>query len=192
MFWIPDFEIGIWNAWILIIPLIILWIIGVKFLFSKRMSDYAPPSKSKDKILSNLLVLVMFLSFIYSVFMPVKSGTIWLYIGLFVYLAGLVMIAITMINFATTPLDKPVTKGAYRFSRNPMFIGWFLLYFGIGITCISWVYILITILFIIIVNYSSPSPFEEAITLEHYGKAYKEYMAKTPKWIGIPKSEKKR
>jgi protein-S-isoprenylcysteine O-methyltransferase Ste14 len=31
------------------------------------------------------------------------------------------------------------------------------------------------------------SPFEEAITLGHYGKAYKEYMNRTPKWIGIPK-----
>jgi protein-S-isoprenylcysteine O-methyltransferase Ste14 len=31
------------------------------------------------------------------------------------------------------------------------------------------------------------SPFEEAITLGHYGKEYKEYMKKTPKWIGIPK-----
>jgi protein-S-isoprenylcysteine O-methyltransferase Ste14 len=189
MSWIPDFEIGIWNAWILIVPLIILWIGGVKFLFSKRMPDYVPPSKSKDKTLSNLLVILMFLSFIYSVFMPLKLGTIWLYIGLFVYLSGLITIAITMINFATTPLDKPVTKGAYHFSRNPMFIGWFLLYFGIGIACVSWLYILITMLFIIIVNYSSH--FEEEITLEHYGKAYKEYMAKTPKWIGIPKSEKK-
>ena len=31
------------------------------------------------------------------------------------------------------------------------------------------------------------SPFEETVTLEHYGKAYKEYMERTPKWLGIPK-----
>ena len=92
-----------------------------------------------------------------------------------------------MINFATTPLDKPVTKGLYRFSRNPMFIGFFLVYLGVAIACISWAYLLMTVLFIVIVNYMSP--FEEAITLGHYGAAYEQYMKKTPKWIGLPKNK---
>ena len=184
MSFIPDFELGLWNAWILIIPLIVFWIGGVKFLFSKRMPEATPPSE-KNKILSYLLVIIMFGSFIYSIFMPLKLVTIWFSIGLVVYLVGLVLIAITMINFSTTPMNKPVTKGVYRYSRNPMFIGWFVLYFGIAIACISWVYIVITVLFILIMAHLSP--FEEAITLEHYGKPYKEYIERTPKWIGIPK-----
>jgi len=185
MSFIPDFELGLWNAWILIIPLIVFWIFSVKFLFSKRMPEAAPPSEKKNKILSYLLVIIMFVSFIYSLFMPLKLVTIWFYTGLVVYLVGLVLIAITMINFATTPMNKPVTKGVYHYSRNPMFIGWFVLYFGIAIACISWIYIIIIVLFILIIAYLSP--FEEEITLEHYGKAYKEYMERTPKWIGIPK-----
>lgn len=66
-----------------------------------------------------------------------------------------------------------------------MFIGFFAVYMGIAIACASWVYILFTILFILIVNYLSP--LEEAITTEHYGKPYEEYVNRTPKWIGIPK-----
>ena len=31
---------------------------------------------------------------------------------------------------------------------------------------------------------------EEAQCLGHYGGAYREYMDRTPRWIGIPKSEK--
>jgi protein-S-isoprenylcysteine O-methyltransferase Ste14 len=108
--------------------------------------------------------------------------------GLLVYLAGCILIVITMINFATTPINKAVTKGVYHYSRNPMFIAWFLIYFGIVIACISWIYLVITLLFILIMVYLSP--FEEAITLGHYGKAYKEYMERTPRWIGIPKSKK--
>jgi protein-S-isoprenylcysteine O-methyltransferase Ste14 len=42
-----------------------------------------------------------------------------------------------------------------------------------------------TVLFIMLVYYMSP--LEEAITLGHYGETYKEYMKKTPKWIGLPK-----
>ena len=182
---IPDFELGLWNAWIFIVPLIVCWLVGIKFLFSKRMPESPSSERRKDKILSQILVVTMFGSYFYSIFVPIKLGTTWFYIGLLVYILGVVLVTISMINFATTPLDKPVTKGVYRFSRNPMFIGFFLVYFGIAIACISWVYLLITVLFIVIVYYMSP--LEEAITLGHYGKAYKEYMKRTPKWIGIPK-----
>jgi protein-S-isoprenylcysteine O-methyltransferase Ste14 len=182
---IPDFEIGVLNAWIFIIPLIVYWFSGIKFLFSKRMPESPPPEKRKDKILSLILVATMFISFFYSIFVPFKLQTIWFYIGLFVYLAGTFLIIISMINFATTPMDKPVTKGVYRFSRNPMFIGFFLVYLGVAIACISWVYLLMTVLFIMLVYYMSP--LEEAITLEHYGLAYEEYIKMTPKWIGLPK-----
>ena len=182
---IPTFEIGVWNAWILIIPLIIYWFSGVKFLFSKRMSKTPSLKRRKDKIISNTLVIAMFFSFFYSIFVPLKLGTIWFIIGLLIYLVGMVLINMTMINFATTPKDKPVTKGIYRYSRNPMFIGFFLVYVGIAIACISWVYMVLTILFILTVHHLSH--FEEAITLGQYGKAYKEYMKMTPKWIGLPK-----
>ena len=182
---VPDFELGLWNAWIIVIPLIISWFTGVKFLFSKRMSKTPSLKRKKDKIISNILVLAMFFSFFYSAFVPLKLETIWFYIGLLVYLVGILLIILTMIDFATTPIDKPVTKGVYRYSRNPMFIGFFLVYIGIAIACISWVYMVLTILFICMVQYLSP--FEEAITLGHYGKVYKEYMKRTPKWIGIPK-----
>ena len=182
---IPDFELGLWNAWIFIIPFIIYWIVGIKFLFSKRMPESPSIKRRKIEILANMLVIIMFGSFIYSIFVPIKLGTIWFYFGLLVYLIGIILITISMINFATTPINKPVTKGAYHYSRNPMFIGFFLEYFGIAIACISWVYLVITVICILIMVYLSP--FEEAITLGHYGKAYKEYMKRTPKWIGIPK-----
>lgn len=182
---IPDFELGVWNAWIFIVPYIVYWFVGVRFLFSKRMPKSPSLKRKKIEILSKILVLIIFVSFIYSIFVPFKLATIWFYVGLLVYLLGMVLVTISMINFATTPLDKPVTKGVYRYSRNPMFIGFFIVYFGISIACISWVYLVMTVFFILSMYYLSP--FEEAITLGHYGKPYKEYMKRTPKWIGIPK-----
>ena len=186
---VPAFELGLWNAWIFIVPFIVYWFVGIKFLFAPRMPESPSLKRRKIEIVANILVIIMFGSFIYSIFVPFKLGTIWFYIGLLVYLIGIVLITKSMIDFATTPLDKPVTKGAYRYSRNPMFIGFFIVYLGIAVACISWVYMLLTILFILMMHYLSP--FEEAITLGHYGKAYKEYMKRTPKWIGIPKSGEK-
>ena len=181
----PAFEIGFWNAWIFIIPFIIYWFVGVRFLFSKRMPENPPLERRKDRIISQMLALAMFFSFFYSIFVPIELGMIWFYIGLLIYFAGMILITLTMRDFATTPMDKPVTKGVYRYSRNPMFIGYFLVYAGIAIACVSWVYILLTIIFILIVIYLSP--IEEAITLEHYGKSYEEYIKRTPKWIGTAK-----
>jgi protein-S-isoprenylcysteine O-methyltransferase Ste14 len=185
---LPAFELGMWNAWIFIIPVILYWFFGVKFLFSKRMTKTPSFKKRNDQMISTLLVIILFSSFLYSVFVPLQLETVWFYIGSMVYLVGLVVVTITMIEFATTPINEPVIKGLYRYSRNPMFIGIFLIYIGISIECLSWVYMVFAILFILMINYLST--FEEAITIGQYGKPYMEYIKRTPKWIGIPKSNK--
>jgi protein-S-isoprenylcysteine O-methyltransferase Ste14 len=151
------------------------------------MPENPPINVRGIKIVSKILMIALFSSFIYSIFVPIKLGTIWFYIGLPIYIFAIFLITISTINFTTTPINKPVTKGIYRYSRNPMFIGFFLCHLGIAIACISWVYLLLTIFFIITTFYLSP--FEENITLKYYGKPYKEYMKRTPKWIGIPKRD---
>jgi protein-S-isoprenylcysteine O-methyltransferase Ste14 len=185
---IPAFKIGLWNAWIFIIPLVIGFMIGRKFLFVKRMPETPQDESMKDKITSIVLVALMFILYVYAIFLPIKLWTIWFYIGLALYLIGMVMIIATMVHFATTPKDEPVTKGLYRFSRNPMFIAFFIVYSGIGIACASWLYLLVTLIFILVLVYVSP--IEEKMTLDHYGKPYEEYMKRTPKWIGLPRSKK--
>jgi len=42
---IPAFELGLWNSWIFIIPLLIYWFSGIKFLFSKKIPEYTPAEK---------------------------------------------------------------------------------------------------------------------------------------------------
>jgi protein-S-isoprenylcysteine O-methyltransferase Ste14 len=123
---------------------------------------------------------------LYSIFLPLKIGTAWLYVGLVIFALALVMSVITTVNYATTPLDTPVSKGVYRISRNPIYFTGFLLYIGIGIATASWVILLCAILWIVLFQIVLPS--EERFLLEKYGDSYREYMNKTPKWIGFPKS----
>lgn len=186
---IPAFEIGLWNAWIFTVPMVILWLVGVNFIFKKRMPESPPEEDLKGRIISIILVLMMFTLYAYSIFLPIRLGTTWFFIGLPVYLIGIILIITTMINFVTTPMDKPVVKGVYRFSRNPMFIGFFIVYTGIGVACVSWIYLLTTLIFILALVHASQT--EEKMTLDHYGKPYEEYMKRTPKWIGIPRSRNK-
>ena len=56
---IPAFELGLWNAWILIIPFLIYWFVGIKFVFSKRMPENPPLKRRKIEIISNILVITI-------------------------------------------------------------------------------------------------------------------------------------
>jgi protein-S-isoprenylcysteine O-methyltransferase Ste14 len=96
------------------------------------------------------------------------------------------MTVMVSINFAATPVDKPVTRGVYRISRHPVYLSGFLLYAGIGIAGASWVMLLLAVAWIVL--WCIVVPAEERFLLEKYGDAYREYMNKTPRWIGIPKS----
>jgi len=88
-----------------------------------------------------------------------------------------------------TPINRPATEGLYRISRNPIYFGTFLMFIGIGIACASWLFLLLIIVFIAL--YDILIAPEERWCLEKYGDTYREYMNRTPKWIGSPKSEKK-
>ncbi|MFC1929936.1 methyltransferase family protein, partial [Chloroflexota bacterium] len=111
-----------------------------------------------------------------------------LYVGLFIFALALIMTIIISVNFATTPLDKPVTNGIYHISRHPIYLSAFLLYVGIGIACASWVFLLFAVAWIVLWHIVVPA--EERFLLEKYGDGYRKYMKRTPRWIGIPKSIK--
>jgi protein-S-isoprenylcysteine O-methyltransferase Ste14 len=130
--------------------------------------------------------IIMPLSLILGIFVPLKLGTWWFYSGLLVYLAGLVMVFMCSIEFATAPLRQPMVKGIFSISRHPMYTGFFLACFGIGIACASWVFLLCAVVWIVSWRFGVVE--EEHILLEKYGEAYRQYMTRTPRWIGFPRT----
>ena len=197
---IPEFELGLWNAWILVLLMFFI-VIGLSFLIirlffngtkskeSSRRHSTMPQFSGLEKKLNHLSTVTLIATLICSVFLPLKLGTGWFYAGLFVYLSGMILGFIAMINFAVAPLDKPATKGVYKFSRNPMYFSMFLMFIGIGVACSSWVFFLLTMIWFTLSDRVVVA--EERLCLETYGEAYREYMDRTPRWIGIPKSKKK-
>ena len=180
---IPAFEIGIWNAWILAIVLLLLAYIPILTLkdFAKKMGQ----SEHYGKI-DTFMTILFFTLMICSIFLPLKLGTMWFYTGLFIYLPGLIIVTIAIVNVASTPLGKPFTKGVYRYSRNPMYLCTIIVFVGIGIASASWFYLLLSAILIVLTYFLVA--IEECITLDKLGDAYREYMNRTPRWIGIPKS----
>ena len=189
---IPVFEIGLWNAWIFILlvllplPLVVLF---RKDVFKKTASIHASILTGTENKIFIFSKIIMLSVFIYSIFLPLQLGIIWFSIGLPIYLLGLILQTIAWVNVATSPVDEPVTKGLYRYSRHPMYVTLPLIFIGTGIASASWLFLLLSII-LIITHFNNAVP-EERECLEAYGNAYREYMNRTPRWIGIPKSEKK-
>jgi len=189
---VPEFELGLWNAWIFVLSFLLMLIVGGILDRARGQKGPSrpdkPPFNEKDEKLYGISQLAIWASNIYSIFLPLKLDTAWFYAGLFIYLFGMIFTIIAGISLDTTPVDRPATQGLYRISRNPVYFGCFLIYMGIGIACASWLFLLLTMIWIVL--YDMLIAPEERWCLEKYGDAYREYMDRTPKWIGIPKSEK--
>ncbi|KPJ67017.1 hypothetical protein AMJ44_07530 [candidate division WOR-1 bacterium DG_54_3] len=186
---IPALKLGLWNAWILTVYLILTGMVPMFFISKERNQKMRwPPFNKTEKILALIThAVIMPAAAIYSIFLPLKLGTVWLYVGLPVCFLGGVILFVASINIMNTALDKPFTKGMYRLSRHPIYFGGFLIYFGIGIACASWLYLLFAFAWIILWHLVLPT--EERDLIEQYGESYRKYLKRTPKWIGIPKSK---
>ena len=182
---IPDFELGLWNAWILILPIIIASMFGARTL-SKRKAIESSNVPKKIKSATILYFSIELLSYAYSIFLPLKVNTIWFIVGLLIYLPFMCFMILGILNFASTPTDKLVTKGAYSVSRNPSYVGDVFVKMSIGIACLSWLFLLIAIVDFVLLRIIISA--EERFLLESYGSDYRDYFDRTPRWIGIPKS----
>jgi protein-S-isoprenylcysteine O-methyltransferase Ste14 len=76
-----------------------------------------------------------------------------------------------------------ITDGPYQYSRNPQYLGFILLYSGLILTTFSFM-VLVTGLLLIAMFFILPFS-EEPWLLQEYGKAYEDYVAKIPRFIGI-------
>ncbi len=188
---IPAFEIGIWNAWLFMLYVILYNIIP--YFISLIGPDYSEVvkkaagsdiyiNKTEQKI-GQIMFFIFLIPIIYSFFLPIKLFTVWFYFGLFLYLIGVVIGTIAMYNFLRTAADKLVIKGIYRISRNPMYLSMFLIFVGTGIACASWLFLLFTTIFVISTYIIVIK--EERFCLTEYGNIYRDYMNKTPRWIGF-------
>jgi protein-S-isoprenylcysteine O-methyltransferase Ste14 len=105
-------------------------------------------------------------------------------------LLGIAIFAAAVRNFSsaatpvpsTRPVRTLVTTGIHGLSRNPIYVGMFLLYAGIGVAARSeWVLILAAPL-AVTMRYGVVAR-EEAYLERRFGEAYREYKARVRRWL---------
>jgi protein-S-isoprenylcysteine O-methyltransferase Ste14 len=191
MSWILTFKIGFWNAWILtlftVLHPLIMNVVDEAFgtgNINQKMGDVPLEKGEKRPIpISTVLLIVLF---VFSIFLPLKLGTSWFYLGLVVYLVGIVMFLGSIIIVAKTPMGQIFTRGMYRYSRHPLYVSFIFIFVGISVASASWLFLLLSMGWMVFPISQVGS--EEKRCLAFFGVEYQEYMNRTPKWLGIPKS----
>jgi protein-S-isoprenylcysteine O-methyltransferase Ste14 len=83
--------------------------------------------------------------------------------------------------FRITPINQPVVGGPYRISRNPQWLGLFLVLLGSAIAARIWLYIGIVIIVGFIYHIQILD--EEDACIEKYGDSYREYIKRIPRYF---------
>ena len=80
------------------------------------------------------------------------------------------------------PTRALVTTGIHGWSRNPIYLGMFLIYIGIGLVVRSpWILIL-TVLLAVTMRYGVVAR-EETYLERRFGDAYRDYKARVRRWL---------
>ncbi len=181
---IPEFKIGLLNAWLGAIPILVASLI---FMVANKKAGKRAIDMSwytiKEKNMAWPCMLGYYGTILYSITVPLKLGTIWFYSGLIIYIAGMIPLIVAYFNYAAAPLDAPIVKGVYRISRNPLYFFTVLALFGLSIASASWVMLLLVILYNIFQHAIILG--EERFCLEKYGETYGEYMNNVPRYLFI-------
>lgn len=190
---VPDFDFGLWNAWIIVV--VYLGASFLPFMLGGKAADARMENEprftewgtaTRVGVLIDHAVL-MPLTLIYSFFVPLERANWWLYGGFLLSAVAIMIAAAASTAFATAPLDRPITGGVYAISRHPMYVTGIMLYAGVGLAGTSWVFLLCAV--IDIVAWRIAVPEEEQNLVAKYGPAYEAYLQRTPRWIGLPRSK---
>jgi protein-S-isoprenylcysteine O-methyltransferase Ste14 len=190
---IPEFTIGIWNAWLLMLvfllqPLILLVVdrlVGTGEIYKKLGGE--PPDAFHQR-LGRIATLLIYVMVVFSVFLPLKTGTAWLYTGLLIYGVGLAIFLDAIVIAARARLGELFVGGIYRYSRHPLYLSSLIILLGVSLATASWIFLFLSAVYIYMTF--SFVPAEEQDCLASFGEAYQAYMAVTPRWIGLPRVNK--
>lgn len=168
----------------LIIPFFLIRF-GLLSFFGKkavyRVAYFAPINK--DEIPSYYVYQISTAAiFLYTAFLNFYFDfSVLTFLGVLLYILAHILLAISIINFSSPDEMGLSVKGIYKYSRNPMYISYF-------ICMIAWVLLtksIVLLIIVIIYQISTHSIIisEERWCLEKFGDEYKEYMSRVGRYF---------
>lgn len=103
------------------------------------------------------------------------------YTGAAVYSGGTILLAVSVINFASPSESGINQNGLYRLSRNPMYVAYFIFFFGCALLTQSLLLLGFVLIFQIATHWIIHS--EERWCIERFGGVYLQYMKKVRRYF---------
>jgi protein-S-isoprenylcysteine O-methyltransferase Ste14 len=114
------------------------------------------------------------------------AGAVLIVIGEWIRLAG-VAAAGTVTRRRSRDVQRLVTYGIFRWVRNPLYVGNFLIWMGfVVISGVLWFLPIAIVLFAI--EYTLIVAYEEGVLESIFGREYLDYRKTTPRWFPRPPS----
>lgn len=144
-------------------------------------AKFFPPTEGKEQSAFYVYQITILILLIYLFFAEIKFNSTLNFTGLLVYLSGTILYLKSIVDFAR-PENTGINKtGLYKYSRNPMYVAFFLYFLGCSLLINSWFYFIILMVFQISVHYLILS--EERWCVKKFGKEYNDYMKKVRRYI---------
>ena len=115
------------------------------------------------------------------IFSPLKIGDSIFFVGILLFLIGLLGLIIALFNFKDGSVNKLATTGLYKITRNPQWICLILLHLGICISIGSFgaIFLLIIAVFLSHIRVLA----EEKACGHEFGDDYKIYLKTVPRYF---------
>lgn len=172
------------NGILLLVPFLLIRFALLSAINKKAISRaaYFAPVRGKEKIAYYIYQISNAGIFVYLLFLAVKADFSWkFYTGLAFYLLGFCLCTITIVNFSS-PDDRGLnTNGIYKFSRNPMYVAYFIWFLSMAMLTQSLILFGLVCVFQISAHWIILA--EERWCLEEFGVVYKQYMKRVRRYI---------
>jgi len=178
----PEFNFSLWHGVALLAPMLLARY-GIPLLVNPatlRRLNVRPPVEGRARLAVPVSVGSEGLLVLYPFFLTIKVGTPWIVAGAPLMVAGAVLIALAALEFARH--DSLLDSGIYRYSRNPMYVGYFLYFVGLGLVTASWLYLLLAVTYQVALYWLIRG--EERWCLAEYGEPYRRYMQQVRRYAG--------
>lgn len=171
------------NGFILMLPLFFIRFVLLGWLNStalKRGAHFAPMTGAQ-KIMYVLYQMTNVVLILFPLFLRVHGSTPLLVLGGVTYVLGVGILLAASISFAKPNEQGLNTTGSYRFSRNPMYVGYFVYFLGCAILLGSFFYYGALVLFQIATHWVILA--EERWCSATFGETYDEYQQQVRRYL---------
>lgn len=163
----------------LLLPIFLIRMVFLRIIDknSYKKANYLPQLLGVEKLFFIIYQITNFIIWFYLLIIPINFNNITTIIGLIIYSIGLFFYYKSNNDFTNFDKKGVAKKGLYNYSRHPIYLSYFIMFFGIGIISQSIIYFIILLVFQISVHFLIKS--EERYCKNKYGENYLNYMKKT-------------